>query len=100
MKTFYSDYADHCMKFYVRYRKPDFHNEIAKNDWMACDTALASFTKDECDLLCNVYWYTDTIADNIYHLSIEYKIPQNTIWKLVNTLRCEIAKERGLYSST
>ena len=96
MKTFYSDYVQHCMRFYARHENPKFHSDADKQNWNACDSAMKGFTAPERDILMTVYRAGDTIADNIYRAGIDFGIKQDTIWKLVNELERKIAKRRNL----
>jgi len=96
MKTFYSDYVQHCMRFFARYTRPKFRSNADKENWNACASAIKGFTDFEQDILLNVYSEGDTIPDNIYRISEDRSIKQETIWKIVNTLERRIAKRRGL----
>lgn len=95
-RVFYSDYVNHCMRFYARHDKPKFHSEADKHNWAACDNALKTFSDKERETLLTIYRSGDIIADNIYQLSRERGVSQDSIWKLVNELERKIAKRRGL----
>lgn len=95
-RAFYSDYVNHCMRFYARHEKPKFHSEVDKYNWIACDNALKGFSDKKRETLLTIYREGDTIADNIYQLAKAQGISQNSIWKLVNELERKIAKRRGL----
>lgn len=96
MRTFYSDYTQHAMRFYARHINPKFRSDADKQNWYACDSALKGFTVTEIDILLTVYREGDTLADNIYKVSVDRNIKQDTIWKLVNELERKIAKRRNL----
>ena len=96
MKSFYSDYAEHCMRFYSRYPHPKFRNFVDKQNWNACDYAIKLFTNDEQIILMRVYSEGDTIPDNVYHIAKEKDMQQDRIWNLVNELERKVAKRRGL----
>lgn len=96
MKTYYSDYIQHCMRFYARHPHPDFHSDVDKQNWCACEYALRGFTDNARDMLLCVYREGDTIPDNVYKVSIDRHIKQDTIWKLINELERKIAKRRNL----
>ena len=96
MKTFYSDYAQHCMRFYARHPNPKFHSDLEKLNWKVCGHVLKDFTDEEQDILLTIYEGGDTIPDNIYNLSVERNIKQDVIWKLVKKLEHKIAKRRNL----
>ena len=43
-----------------------------------------------------VYREGDTIPDNVYKVSVDRNIKQDTIWKLINELERKVAKRRNL----
>lgn len=96
MKTFYSEYVQHCMRFYARFPQPKFRTDVDEKNWNACDQAIKDFTNKEQYILMSVYQGTETLPDNVYNLSTSQDIKQDTIWKLVNQLERKIAKRRGL----
>ncbi len=97
MKPYYSDYVQHCMRFYARHPRPKFRNDVDRANWYACDRALKGFSYIERDILLAVYREADTIPDNIYNLSLaKSSIKQDIIWELVNELERKIAKKRCL----
>lgn len=96
MRTFYSEYVQHCMRFYARHPRPKFRSDADKQNWNACDNALKGFTDKERDILMTVYREGDTIPDNVYKLSVDCNIKQDTIWKLINELERKVAKRRNL----
>lgn len=79
MKTFYSEYVQHCMRFYVRHPSPMFRSDADKQNWKACESALDGFTDKEQTLLIAVYTENDTIPDNVYKVSTENGVKQDTI---------------------
>lgn len=96
MKAYYSDYIQHCMRFYARNPRPKFHSDADKQNWYACENVLRGFTDSERDILLFVYREGDTIPDNVYRVSVNRNIKQGTIWKLINELERKIAKRRSL----
>lgn len=96
MRTFYSEYVQHCMRFYARHPRVKFRSDADKQNWNACDNALKGFTDKERDILMAVYREGDTIPDNVYKLSVDRNIKQDTIWKLINELELKVAKRRNL----
>lgn len=96
MRAFYSDYVNHCLRFYARHSRPIFHSEADKKNWNACDNALKSFSDSDRDILLTIYIEGDTIPDNIYQMAKSKGIKQDTIWKLISELERKVAKRRGL----
>lgn len=96
MRTFYSEYVQHCMRFFVRHPSPKFKSDADKQNWKACESALEGFTDEEKELLIAVYIENDTIPDNVYKVSTENNVKQDTLWKLINELERRVAKRRNL----
>ena len=51
MRTYYSEYIQHCMRFYARHPHPKFHSDADKQNWYACENALKGFSDSEKDIL-------------------------------------------------
>lgn len=96
MKTFYSEYVQHCMRFYARYPRPVYRSDADKLNWNACNDAIKGYTDAEKDLILAIYRGGDTIPDNIYKVSVERHIKQDGLWKLINSVERKVAKRRGL----
>lgn len=96
MRTFYSSYIEHCMRFYARHSNPTFRSDADKQNWKVCEDAIKTFTDNEQDILLGIYRDRDTIADNIHTTSVKLGVNQDMIWKLVNELEKKIAKRRNL----
>lgn len=96
-KTFYSDYVNHCIRFYIRHPHPKYHSSADKENWLVCDKALNSFSDKDRHLLLAVYSTEgDNLADSVNQVSQDRNVRQETIWKVVNELERKIAKRRGL----
>lgn len=95
-RTFYTEYVNHCLRFYVRHPNPKFKSDVDKHNWAACDKAFNSFSDSDRELLTEVYREGDTVADNVYHLAKSRGVKQETVWKLVGELERKVAKRRGL----
>ena len=96
MRAFYSEYVQHCLRFYARHPKPVFHSEADKKNWAACENAFKGVNDYDKALLMVIYSEGDTIADNVYQLAKARNMKQDTIWKMVNDLEKKVAKRRGL----
>lgn len=96
MRTYYSDYTQHCMRFYARHPNPKFRSDADKQNWYACEHALKGFTDADRDILLFIYREGDTIPGNVYRVSVQKNIKQDKIWALVNELEHKIAKRRSL----
>lgn len=95
-KAFYSDFANHCLRFYTRHKDPEFRTEADKRNWEVCEEVLSKYQDREREILTFVYFEGDTIADNVYKISLAKGVTQDTVWKLVNGVEREIALQRGL----
>lgn len=96
MRTFYSDYIQHCMRFYARHPHPKFRSDADKQNWYACENALKSFSDSDREILLFIYREGDTISDNVCRVSVDKNIKQDSIWALIDDLGRKIAKRRGL----
>ena len=96
MRAFYSDYVNHCLRFYARHSRPIFHSEADKKNWNACESALKSFSDSDRDILLTIYIEGDTIPDNVYQMAKNKGIKQDTIWKLIGEPERKVAKRRDL----
>lgn len=95
-RAFYSEYVNHCLRFYARYPRPKYHSEADKKNWRACDNSLKTFPDREREILLFVYREGDSIPDNVYQIAKTKKIDQDSVWKLINELERKVAKKRGL----
>ena len=100
MKRYYADFVRHCLRFYVMTldigTSPKFNNEAEKYNWVACQAATEKIDTKTMEVVKEIYRPGDTIPDKVYHLSKELKIPQDTIWNMINTLERNVAVKRGL----
>ena len=96
MRTFYSDYINHCLRFYSRHSDPEFKSVADRENWFACDRAIKHFDEDKKEIILSLYIGGDTLADNIYNASKNFNVKQESIWSLVTELEKRVAYERGL----
>ena len=96
MRTYYSDYVQHCMRFYARHPQPHFHTNAELKNWNACDFVMKGFTPSEKQIVLTVFRKNDTLSDNIYESALELNVNQDVIWELVSRAEKLIAKRRGL----
>ena len=96
MKTFYSEYVRHCMKFYTRYPHPSFENEIDKLNWTACEEAMKNYTDTQRRILVYVYNLEGVMPENVFQTARACGVGQDAVWRLVKDLERRIAKGRQL----
>lgn len=95
-KAFYSDFSEHCLRFYMRHTDPIFKGEADRRNYEVCEEVLENLTDGDREFITFIFSEGDTIADNIYKLSTVKSIPQDRIWKLVNDVEKKIAILRGI----
>ena len=101
-KPFYADYVNHMLRFYARtVRSGDvmrlvFKSEIDELNWLSVIKVIYKLPERDKNIIIEVFGRGDTLADNIYEVSKELAINQDTIWSLVSKVTKKIAKERGL----
>lgn len=93
-KSYVSDYVEHCMKFYVRYRNPMFHSNVDELNWNTCDKALSKLPTKDRELAISIY--SDTSPENIKMLARQRGMEYAEMWRFIKQLEKHIAKERGL----
>lgn len=96
MRTFYSEYVQHCMRFYSRHSDPEFRTEVDKLNWKACESALKGFTDKDRELLLEIYKRQETVSEGICNIANAKSLNQNDLWKLVGDLERKVAKRRNL----
>ena len=96
MRTFYSEYVQHCMRFYSRHSDPEFRTEVDKLNWKACESALKAFADKDRELLLEIYRRQETVAEGISNIANAKSLDQNDLWKLVGDLERKVAKRRNL----
>lgn len=96
MRTFYSEYVQHCMRFYSRHSDPEFRTEVDKLNWKACESALKGFADKDRELLLEIYKRQETVSEGICNIANAKSLNQNDLWKLVGDLERKVAKRRNL----
>lgn len=96
-KPYFAEYVNHCLRFYARVRPPiEFKSEVDRLNWHSVDKALLELSRDQREIIVDIYSRGDTLADNIYQVSRERTLDQDGIWNLVTKLTKDIARERAL----
>lgn len=96
MKAFYSDMAEHCLKFYARHRDPKFRSDADKKNWYACENALKGFDETDRAMLIEVYAAGDIMHDTVEATAKRFKVSPDTMWGKIHELERKVAKRRGL----
>lgn len=95
-RTFYTEYVNHCLRFYTRYTNPIFTSDIDKQNWLVCHEALKTLSNENKEIIFSIYRDRDTIPNNVYRVSKEKGIKRDDIWQMMISLEYDIAKRRGL----
>ena len=97
MKTYYSDYVIHCLKFRIRYPEGNFSNYIDKKKWMASDKIYNRLSNDEKFIISNLY-STDNgnLRNNIQDTATAMNCRESTIWNLLSRVEHDLAVELEL----
>lgn len=96
MKTYYSDFVNHCLRFYARHPEAKFKSDTEKKNWLSCDSVLKDLSEADRKTLVAVYADGDTLSDCVFKQAKERGIKQDYIWKLISDIEHKIAKRRGL----
>ena len=96
MRAYYSEYVQHCMRFYSRYPNPQFRTRVDMLNWFACKESLEEFSEWEQKVLERVYKEKGTIPDNVYNTARDCGIDHDIIWKLISSLEQKVATRRQL----
>ena len=97
-KPFYSDYVRHMLRFYSRNTNPlqSFKSDVDKENWIACNKAIRSYSDRDKNILICVYGGYDTLPDNVYEMANKHSINQNIIWDMMKDFEHRVAKQRKL----
>lgn len=100
MKQPYSDFVRHCLQGYVETMEigtqPRFRHQIEKANWLCCHEAMNDLDPEDRELALELYARGDTIPDKIYQISMQKRMPQRRLWRLVEELEQDIARRRGM----
>lgn len=96
MKSHYSEFVWHCMRFYARHSKPEFSSPASRWNWEVCENVLKEFTEEERKILLFLFRERDTLPDNIYRISTERHIKQKQVWGLIERFEKRFAEKRWL----
>jgi len=97
---YYCEYVNHMLRFFTRYYKREnevkFKKEVDSKNWEAVKRVLDNLPEKDRNVIIDIYSRKDTLSDNVYEVSKEFGIDQDSIWVIVNKITRKIAKEREL----
>ena len=98
MKTYYSDYANHCLRHYVRNReKQDWGTEAANQNWEITDKVYQGLTLIEKEAVNHLYASgEEKLTTSINRYAAESGLSVNWLYALVTKISKAIAQQKGL----
>ena len=96
MRTFYSDYANHCLRFYVRHANPKFKSEADKLNWKTSESVFNSYSDEDKETIKKLYTGDEGIPEKVTLIATEKGVRPDVVWRFINDLERKVAKHRGL----
>lgn len=97
-KRCYSEYADHCWRFYAR--TPVFvaskAEEIDRLNWNACDAVYATLNSREKDAVLSVFRSNAKMKDAVSWTARMMKMSEGSVWRIVAKVEDKLAERRCL----
>lgn len=96
-KTYYSEYARHCLRFYIRHPNPKFECVTDRKDWFAARDAVESLKDDEQEFINNIYTsYVNEISERVKNAADDMNFTLKKAWGTMCIAEKRVAKNRGL----
>ena len=84
------------MRLYYKTDGKDLRTDINKLNYDIAKRVIESFSTYEQAILTDILLPDRPIQKNVEIVSIEYDLPEDEVWDLLNEVTDKIAKERGL----
>lgn len=84
------------MRLYYKTDGKDLRTNINKLNYDIAKNVIESYTEFEQAILTDILLPDRPIQKNVEIVSIEYVLPEDEVWDLLNNVTNKIAKERGL----
>lgn len=84
------------MRLYYKTDGKDLRTDINKLNYDIAKNVIESYTEFEQAILTDILLPDRPIEKNVEIVSIEYDLPEDEVWDLLNNVTNKIAKERGL----
>lgn len=94
--SYYSSYVNHMMRLYYKTDGKNLRTDINKLNYDIAKRVIESFPTYEQAILTDILLPDRPIQKNVKIVSIEYTLPEDEVWDLLNKVTDKIAKERGL----
>ena len=97
-KKYYSEYADHCWRFYVKtpVLRHDKTSGGDKLNWSVCNEIYCTLNTLEKDVLLGVYRSNARLKEAVSYAAACLKIPESTAWRIIEKAQNHFAERRGL----
>ena len=98
MSSYYSDYADHMLRFYCRYPdKKSSWGAAEKQNWSVCHTVLHSLPEQDEKIIRQVYTTgTRGLSEAVNICAMRMGFSPSYAWKLIWEVRKAVAMGRKL----
>lgn len=96
MSFYYSEFAKHCIRFYISYPKPHFETAAEGEDWIACRESINSLPDSDKELIINVYRNGDPSSDSVNQAARMRGMKPGAVWRMIKDFERMVAKQRGL----
>ena len=94
--SYYNSYVNHMMRLYYKTDGENLRTDINKLNYDIAKNVIESYTEFEQAILTDILLPDRPIQKNVEIVSIEYDLPEDEVWDLLNKVTDKIAKERGL----
>ena len=84
------------MRLYYKTDGKDLKTDINKLNYDIAKNVIESYSEFEQAILTDILLPDRPIQKNVEIVSIEYVLPEEEVWDLLNEVTDKIAKERGL----
>lgn len=94
-RSFYSDYVNHCIRYYVR-TDGSFRSNADKENWQAVDEVMSSYSDEDAKLIRTIYKQNGCLSDTVTEIATGNGASVDKIWHLIKDFERKVAKRRGL----
>lgn len=91
----YSKTAGHWFRNYFNFEKEDLTKEVAIENWEICHKLLEEYPSTEVNAF-RMFYTADNQKEAVRDIGIQYRLFENTVWKMVKKLEREFANIKGI----
>lgn len=97
MRTFYSSFIGHCIKFYCKYPKINkFKSNADKLNWYAVHRAFERIPDEKKEIIMEVFSSSADVNSGIRNVAHQKDIGVSSLWKIVSDFENAVAIARGI----